>query len=356
MMDDVTLAVPQNRKGEPDHTSLVGTAPTVAESERIQVLRGMTCCLVVIIHVIGTVAQTGMHVPDGSGWRLFSDLLLHFRMPLFAFIAGFAYAYRPVRAGQQKKFLEGKVLRLLLPLVFVATLYYLSENLHPNASVPPYSVSEMWRIYLFPYQHLWFLQTILLVFVVIVILETLHVLDTPLRCAVALGVTLVLPFYFAPQHDWFSITGTVRLLPFFIMGVGLNRFRHLLQHPALPWIATVVFILFMGKHWLGVFGLGERVSAYTPMASVIGASGALFLWRWMPRSRLLANIGNSSFVIFAYHVFFVASTRELLNSVGWDSHGVTFVLCFAAGVLGPIVMSTIVERVSIGRRIVLGRA
>jgi fucose 4-O-acetylase-like acetyltransferase len=336
--------------------SLVGTAPSAAESERIQVLRGMTCCLVVMIHVIGTVAQTGMHVPDGSGWRQFSDLLMHFRMPLFAFIAGFAYAYRPVRAGQQRKFLEGKVLRLLLPLVFVTTLYYLSEHLHPNPSLPPTPVSEMWRIYLFPYQHLWFLQSIMIVFVGIVALESLHVFDKPWRCAVALGIALVLPQFFAPQNDWFSITGAVRLLPYFIIGLGLNRFRHLLQHPALPWIATVVFVVFIGKHWLAVFGFGERVVPYSPMAYVIGASSVLFFWRWVPRSHLFSSIGNSSFVIFAYHVFFVAITREVLKSVGWDSYAVTFVLCMGAGVIGPIVMSSIVERVSIGRRIVLGRA
>ena len=122
-MGDVTLAVQQSSKGEPDHISLVGTAPSAAESERIQVLRGLTCCLVVLIHVIGTVPETGMHVGPGSAWRTFSDMLMHFRMPLFAFIAGFAYAYRPVRRGQEKRFLQGKVMRLLLPLVFVSTLY-----------------------------------------------------------------------------------------------------------------------------------------------------------------------------------------------------------------------------------------
>jgi len=330
--------------------------PSAAESQRIQVLRGLTCCLIVLVHVIGTVPETGMHVGPGSGWRQFSDMLMHFRMPLFAFIGGFAYAYRPVRPGQAKRFLQGKVMRLLLPLVFVSTLYYITEHLHPNPSMPPYPVSEMWRIYLFPYYHVWFLQAIMTIFVVIVALESAHTLDTPLRCAITLAITFVLPFYFAPQHDWFSIIGTVRLLPFFIVGLAVNRYRHLLQHPVIPWIATVVFILTMGKHWLGIFGIGHQVVQYTPVASLIGLSGVLFLWRWMPMSRLFATLGNFSFVIFGYHVFFVAATRELLTLLHLDIKAVIFVTCLAAGVLGPMVMSSIVERVSIGRRVVLGRA
>src|SRR5262245_949842 len=126
--------------------ALVGMTPSTAESQRIQVLRGLTCCLVVLVHVIGTVPETGMHVGPGSAWRTFSDMLMHFRMPLFAFIAGFAYAYRPVRRGQEKRFLQGKVMRLLLPLIFVSTLYYIAEQLVSNPNVPPYAVSEMWRI------------------------------------------------------------------------------------------------------------------------------------------------------------------------------------------------------------------
>ena len=341
-------------------TSLIGTAPTSAESQRIQVLRGITCCLVVLVHVIGTVPESGMHVAAGSGWRTFSDMLMHFRMPLFAFIAGLAYAYRPVRRGQAKRFLQGKVTRLLLPLIFVSTLYFITENLHPNPSNPPYAVSEMWRIYLFPYQHMWFLQTIMIIFVVIVALESARVLDTPLRCAITLVtafvIAFVLPFYIAPHNDWFSITGMVRLLPFFVVGLALNRFRHLLQHPSLLWIATIVFILSMGKHWLGIFGIGEPVVPYSPLASVIGLSGALFIWHWMPSSRLFATLGNFSFVVFAYHVFFVATTRELLGVLGWNTKAVVFFACLAAGVVGPIVMSSIVNRVSIGRRVMLGRA
>ena len=244
-----------------------------------------------------------------------------------------------------------------MPLVFVSTLYYITEHLHPNPSMPPLPMSEMWRIYVFPYYHLWFLQAIMVIFVAIAVLETAHVLDTPWRAVIALAVTLVLPLYFAVQNDWFSITGLVRLLPFFILGLSVNRFRHLLQHPSLPWIVTGVFVIAMGKHWLGVLGLvGQPVPRVTPMATLISVSAVLAAWYWVPRAQLLERLGNFSFPVFAYHVFFVAIMREVLNVLGLGDRFVIFFVCFACGIAGPIVMSNIVERISLGRRLVLGRA
>ena len=136
----------------------------------------------------------------------------------------------------------------------------------------------------------------MMIFVAITVLETAHVLDTPWRAAVALAVTLVLPFFFAVQNDWFSVVGLVRLIPFFILGLSVNRFRHLLQHPSLPWIVTGVFVIAMGKHWLGVLGLvGQSVPRLTPMATVIGVSAVLAAWYWVPRAQLLERLGNFSF-------------------------------------------------------------
>ena len=141
-----------------------------ADSARAQTLRGLACLLLVGFHVIGSVATSGMAVPDDSGWRLFANLFTPLRMPLFAFLSGFVYAYRPVKAGQEGRFAKKKLIRLWLPLLTVSTIYYLTTLVAPDAqrALP---LSEAWTIYLYGYVHFWFLQSIILIFAATLILE-----------------------------------------------------------------------------------------------------------------------------------------------------------------------------------------
>ena len=88
----------------------------------MQTLRGLACLLLVGFHVIGYSTTSGMAVPDDSGWRLFANLFTPLRMPLFAFLSGFVYAYRPVQPGQEGRFARKKLVRLWLPLLTVTTI------------------------------------------------------------------------------------------------------------------------------------------------------------------------------------------------------------------------------------------
>jgi len=59
------------------------------ESARVQASRGIACLLLVAFHTIGASAASGLHVPDDSPWREFTNLVVHVRMPLFTFLSGF---------------------------------------------------------------------------------------------------------------------------------------------------------------------------------------------------------------------------------------------------------------------------
>src|SRR3569833_297723 len=87
------------------------------ESLRVETLRGLACMLIVAFHVIGSHTASGLHVSEDSPYRYFANLFMHLRMPLFTFLSGFVYAYRPVIRGQVRAFAAKKLLRLLLPLI-----------------------------------------------------------------------------------------------------------------------------------------------------------------------------------------------------------------------------------------------
>src|SRR5882762_10279178 len=121
------------------------------ESGRIQALRGFSCLLLVAFHVIGSRATSGLHAGDDSLYRHFANLLQHVRMPLFTFLSGFVYAYRPVLQGRFGTFAQRKFKRLWLPLIGVSTLYFLLAMVAPPDTHGKLPLDQMWRIYVFPY-------------------------------------------------------------------------------------------------------------------------------------------------------------------------------------------------------------
>src|SRR5688500_6001125 len=80
-------------------SSLVATARNTESRRRdipIETMRGIACVLLVAFHVIGDSATAGIHVADDSGFRYFANSFQYVRMPLFSFISGVVYAWRPV--------------------------------------------------------------------------------------------------------------------------------------------------------------------------------------------------------------------------------------------------------------------
>ena len=101
-----------------------------------------------------------------------------------------------------------------MPLVVASTvLYGLHFAMHHQ--VPP--PSRMWSIYVFPYWHLWFVQALLLVFAVLVVLESLGALSTFRRFVAVFALSLVL-YSYGPfvRQNVLGLQNATYLLPFFL--------------------------------------------------------------------------------------------------------------------------------------------
>ncbi|WP_157822193.1 acyltransferase family protein [Shewanella sp. Actino-trap-3] len=64
---------------------------------QIDTLRGIACILLVSYHVIGSTPMQGMKISTGL-LREINDLFVYIRMPLFAFISGVLYGFRPIKS------------------------------------------------------------------------------------------------------------------------------------------------------------------------------------------------------------------------------------------------------------------
>lgn len=346
------------RPRPPSREARLETRVDPLESARVQTMRGLACLLLVAFHTVGSTGASGLHVADSSGYRLFTNLFVHVRMPLFTFLSGLVYAWRPLRAGDELEFMGKKLRRLGVPLIVAATvLYVLHTALHHP--VPP--LAEMWTIYVFPYWHLWFAQALLLVFTLVIALEWRGALATYPRFLAVFAAAVAL-YFAAPlgRNGALGVHNATFLLPFFLCGLGAHRFRHHLRtKPAL--IATVLcLVASQGVHTYQVFR--DLPAPINPLINrsalnlLIGTSASLCALRLLPRMRPLTWIADSSYPIYLYHPLFIATVLLLGGSHGTVPTGLLFVVAVSAGVLGPMVMEQVAKHVPAGEFLLTGQS
>jgi glucan biosynthesis protein C len=346
-----------------DGSEMVGakqTAPAAQEtavsdelSSRAQAMRGLACLLLVSFHVIVDNSINGL---DEAGTSVFvkgARVLAPLRMPLFMFLAGFVYAYRPIRAGGHRTFIRKKLWRLAVPFVFVSTLFFAFQY----ATGEPVALRRIWRVYAFTYAHFWFMQSLMIILTLIVVLERTRALSDMRRFATAFLLALLAHFLVVFDPNPFSINQALYLLPFFLLGIGANRFR---QAWSPRWVKAVTVSVFTAcalLHVLACFDIyGPTQGPRSLLWTSISITGTLMLLWWMPSLSWLQALGAFSFAIYMHHVFFTTGTRLMLGTFGIDSGRMTYFLAaLVFGIAGPILLEKALGRYDLARRLLLGR-
>ena len=158
----------------------------------VETLRGIAILLVVVGHVVGSGPGGGMKIDFPHPLRYLYVWIDYIQMPLFTAIAGWAYALKPFSASSGfGSFVRKRALRLLVPMAAVGTLYFLVQYLMPGTNNKG-ELSQMWRIYVFPYTIYWYLPSLFLIFVVQWWMDSRKWMDTPGKWAVCCMAALIL--------------------------------------------------------------------------------------------------------------------------------------------------------------------
>lgn len=310
------------------------TGQKMKRSLEVDTLRGIACVLLVLFHVVGDTPTTGLRIPEGHWLQVFNEALAYIRMPLFSFISGYVYAFRPYQ-GRPLGFIKGKVRRLLLPLVTVGTLFAVVQAFTPGANN---AVDRWWLLHIVPVGHFWFLEALFIVFLVVILLEHLKALSTPAGFALVWALSAVLFDYFSPPN-YFAAQGAVYLLPFFLAGLACKRFE--IGGPAARGIAAAVFICAATAAML-LPQFSEQGTSIPALG--LGVCSAFLLLRSGWSSPRMAYVGSYSFAIYLLHVFFTAASRILLKKIGVTDTYVLMMAGLAAGLAGPIVSALLISR------------
>ncbi len=303
-------------------------------------LRGLACILLVAYHVVG-IPGAGMQVAEGSIYRYATDSFELIRMPLFTFISGLVYALNPAKGDRLSTFFIKKLRRLGFPFLVVSTLFYLLQTHAPGANGTA-APDSMWRIYVFSYAHFWYLQALFLIFTVVALLDALHAMDRPGGFALAMAAAVVLCLAVHVDSNVLSVNEACFLLPHFLLGVGVTRFRAMVPRQAMLGAAAAALAIGVALHQASLWGYLLHFGWNSGVALLCGMGGAVTLLHAMPPSRIFRTVGASSYAIYLHHALFAAGARVVLHRLD-ATDGMIFCVALIAGLIGPMVLEALAQ-------------
>jgi peptidoglycan/LPS O-acetylase OafA/YrhL len=317
----------------------------VNRNSPVDTLRGFACILLVAYHVIGIAPDNGLHVQEGV-LKDANALLIYIRMPIFTFLSGFVYARRPF-TSDWKKFMRGKIRRLIVPMLFVGTLFALVQTVTPGTNA---AVTDWRFLHLMPVAHYWFIEALFLIFLVIVPLEHFKLLQNKAGFALIFLIAAIL-YVTNAGTPWLSIAGAIYLFPYFLVGLYCSRFPlQIKKQKILGYLlitALTIFLLLFGQQ----YGGGRR----SLNALIIGTMFCIGLLFIKVESRFFAQIGIYSYGIYLFHIFFTAASRIFFVKVGITEIWVLFILGTIFGIAGPMLVERMAAKYNPTRILLLGK-
>ena len=312
---------------------------------RIDTLRGLACIFLVLFHIIGAGKQSGLKI-DAGMLRDINDLFSYVRMPLFTFLSGYVYAIRPFSSGTGA-FIKGKVRRLLLPMLIVGTLYAVIQSLVPGTNR---GVDDWSMLHILPVAHFWFVEALFLIFIAVLLLEKLtlfsHKKSTLLVIALA-GLLFLSPL----NTRYFAGSGALYLFPFFLSGMFIKRFNvsgsKLIGMGIMLGVIVALYFKFpdfnASKYQRDIFTL------------LVGIAACTSLFFLSVKSFALSVIGQYSYAIYIFHVFFTAASRICLDKMGVHDISVIIALSLIFGLAGPSMIEHTLSMNAYTRTLFLGK-
>jgi hypothetical protein len=308
------------------------------ERDRLDSLRGLACVLLVAYHV--TVDAMVFAQSKNELISMFNSMISPIRMPLFSFLSGLIYAYRPVEPGKFLSFQVKKVNRLMVPFLFM-TLIIISLKSVATSVTNPVSISNAPYYLLYGYSHLWFLQAIFIIFVILSAIDSTFTKNRGLNY-IALFIAGSIA-YFTSIGKWqiFSIGGAIELLPFFSVGALFNAYSTKWSRYYSPALIATLALILLGSSVAFFHGIKtSQIEALSPFRFIMGISGVSLLFLLFPNNKVLKNIGVYSFSIFLFHSIFTAISFRILPG---ELHYLSLA-GFTIALFGPIFVEIILMK------------
>lgn len=327
----------------------------------IETLRGIAILLVVVGHVIGSSPSGGMKIEFPHPLRYVYLWIDYIQMPLFTAIAGWVYALKPFSASLSfGKFAQQKALRLLVPMATVGTLYFLVQYFMPGTNQKG-DLSQLWRIYVFPYTIYWYLPSLFLIFMMQWWMDKWRWMDTLggwcICCAVAIILSRINDVWILHEiPNFLSFKGAWGQLPYFFVGVASCRFAASLYKSVnlryMMFTLTALGIVLIQIVW---FSPGRNASLSMLLYPITLIPTLFLLLRLKWENRFFVWIGSYAYSIYLFHGFGTSGGRIILKMIGVNAVLPIFMFASCIATACPILLDKVVSRFKVLRVMLLGK-
>lgn len=328
----------------------------------IETLRGIAILLVVIGHVIGSTPSGGMKIDFPHPLRYLYLWIDYIQMPLFTAIAGWVYALKPFSpVAGFGAFVRKKAMRLLVPMAVVGTLYFLVQYLMPGTNQKG-ELSQMWRIYIFPYTIYWYLPSLFLIFVIQWWIDWWKGMENikqwGIWCMVAVLLSLINDRGF--MHglpNLFSFKGALGQLPYFFAGVAACRFAVVIYHRIFlewgMWLMALLGIALLQIVWLypDIDTLWRHVMYVITLIPIL-----LLVLKMKWHNRFFTWLGSYAYSIYLFHGFGTSGGRIILRMFGVKAAYLIFISATFIALIASVAIDVIVARFKVLRLLLLGKS
>lgn len=333
---------------------LYGSSNTPSQKNRnVEALRGIACILLVAYHVIGDNPLVGLQIPNDSILREIVNLFAYVRMPLFTVLSGYVYAARPFKSGV-KSFLTGKARRLLLPMLVVGTLFAITRNLVSGTNTQ-FSSQDWLTIHIIPVDHFWFVEALFIIFAMMMIIELLKLMSNAISYTIILSVACTLHIMHPTLPEYFAIDKVLYLLPYFLIGVGVCRYRATIFSSHYLLVMLVIFTTLFTLSALGIIEKSVGGHQQTWIALVIGSLAVTLLIATNLQPKWLVKIGMHSYSIYLFHAFFTAGSRIILQKLGVNDISLLLISGLLFGIILPLLLEISTEKFAVVSTLFYGK-
>lgn len=290
------------------------------KDQGIETLRTLAMFWIVFAHVGGISPGSGLGFSDQGFMQYLMQSIGFFPIPTFVLVSGFLYSRKPSSAHTLIKDVRHAFLAIVVPALVVGTAFYFIKAIAYGQS-DQISIMGFLGSLFYPKTHLWFLYALFWAYISVMLMDAAGLLKTPLRWIAVTLTLLVIELSFDLPFAFLSLLKLPYMLPFFLMGYGLNRYGKEVWTPNLQRASLfigVVLLIFNQWTWFSGNLLGfdhfmvvERMMSWALLPLI-------FLYR--PSSRWLAAIGPLTFIIYLLHPFGAGFTRILMYKFTDISH------------------------------------
>lgn len=332
--------------------------PPLAESKSrihwIDYAKGIGIFLVVFGHVlIGMRVAAFTTFPDWIDQTIF--YIYTFHMPLFFLLSGFVF---PITKDKSLVgFTQSSIINIFVPYLIWNIVFALLKNISPSPVNVPVSLADIPTVILHPVQHFWFLPYLFFIRFLYWGAE---------RAAGARGreifAVVTTAWYVIASAFSLDFGGTID--PRFYMGMAFFGLGCLLEPRGGLLTAAHRFTALLGAVVLW-FGLAlllhlNGIGAIKPFAALVGVVAVVSLALLLPAphtrwTQVLGFLGEASLAIYVSHGVFAAAVRIFLVKLHVVSIPVHIVLGTVAGLVFPVFLVLLANRLKISPFVGLGR-